>query len=63
MESFRNFALPAAEQMKMESPSVMFQKIIYDGLVGFYFLREFDVTYDLQNSQMIFLPSKKDSGK
>lgn len=46
--------LPGAEQIKMENPSVIFQKIIYDGLVGFYFLREFDVTYDLKNSQMIF---------
>jgi hypothetical protein len=46
--------LVGAENMKMESPSVMFQKIIYDGLVGFYFLREFDVTYDLRNLQMVF---------
>lgn len=46
--------LLGAEDMKLESPSVMFQKIIYDGLVGFYFLREFDVTYDLRSSQMIF---------
>lgn len=46
--------LVGAEHMKINSPQVMFQKIIYDGLVGFYFLREFDVTYDLPNSQMIF---------
>ncbi len=33
---------------------VMFQKIIYDGLVGHYFLRQFLVTYDLSNHRMIF---------
>ena len=47
--------LLGADTIKMESPAVMFQKIIYDGLIGFYFLREFDVTFDLGNSQMIFV--------
>jgi hypothetical protein len=32
----------------------MFQKIIYDGLVGGRFLRNFTTTYDLENESMIF---------
>jgi hypothetical protein len=40
--------------MGVDSLSVMFQKIIYDGLVGHYFLREFRVTYDLPRKEMIF---------
>jgi hypothetical protein len=35
-------------------PSVMFQEIIYDGLVGNDFLSRFVVTYDLANARMIF---------
>jgi len=35
-------------------PEVMFQEIIYDGLVGDRFLRNFIVTYDLARSRMIF---------
>jgi len=46
--------------IKMESPEVMFQNIIYDGLVGIFFLREFRVTYDIPRSRMIFrLPVDK----
>ena len=37
-------------------PAVMFQKIIYDGLAGNAFLRNFAVTYDLRNTRMIFAP-------
>jgi hypothetical protein len=36
----------------------MVQKIIYDGLVGDAFLRNFIVTYDLQNARMIFARPK-----
>jgi hypothetical protein len=32
----------------------MFQKIIYDGLVGDSFLRSFVVTFDVWNSRMVF---------
>lgn len=46
--------LPGAAEMKMEAPAVMFQKIIYDGLIGVHFLREFKVTYDLARREMIF---------
>lgn len=49
-----NTYLPDHPEMKIPSISVMFQKIIYDGLVGHFFLREFTVTYDLKHSQMIF---------
>ena len=46
--------IPNSLAMKMELPDVMFQKIIYDGLIGHYFLEKFLVTYDLPNSEMIF---------
>jgi hypothetical protein len=46
--------LPSSKTMGVDSLSVMFQKIIYDGLVGHYFLREFRVTYDLPRKEMIF---------
>ena len=42
-----------APEMKQENPKVMFQKIIYDGLVGHSFFKNFVVTYDLPNSRMI----------
>ena len=32
----------------------MFQRIVYDGLVGNSFLKNFTVTYDLANLRMIF---------
>jgi hypothetical protein len=43
-----------APQLRMSGPAVMFQKIIYDGLVGDKFLRNFTTTYDIPNSRMIF---------
>ena len=42
---------PALAQAGTE---VMFQEIIYDGLVGDAFLRRFAVTYDLPGARMIF---------
>lgn len=42
---------PAIRQL---DPEVMFQAIIYDGLIGDAFLRNFVVTYDLANFRMIF---------
>lgn len=41
----------------MDNPEVMFQRIIYDGLVGHVFLSHFRVTYNLPNSEMIFRPA------
>lgn len=46
--------LPGAKERKAENPAVMFQKIIYDGLVGFHFLRGFKVTWDLPGRELIF---------
>jgi hypothetical protein len=43
-----------APHIERRDPRVMFQKIIYDGLVGDSFLREFVVTYDLAGSRMVF---------
>ena len=34
----------------------MFQRIIYDGLVGDAFLRRFAVTFDLPRAQLILAP-------
>ena len=45
-----------APSMRQDEPEVMFQEIIYDGLVGAAFLRNFVVTYDLEGSRMIFAP-------
>lgn len=42
---------PAAH---VTDPPVMVQKIIYDGLAGDRFLRNFTTTYDLARSRMIF---------
>lgn len=43
-----------APSVGVTNPPVMFQKIIYDGLVGDRFLRNFTTTYDLARSRMIF---------
>lgn len=46
--------LSGAGQFRMTDPDVLFQKIIYDGLVGDSFLRQFVTTYDLGNGRMLF---------
>jgi predicted aspartyl protease len=43
-----------APHIAQRDPPVMFQQIIYDGLVGDTFLRDFVVMYDLARSRMIF---------
>ncbi len=43
-----------APMIRVTDPQVMFQKIIYDGLVGDRFLRNFTATYDLAAARMIF---------
>ena len=53
-----DLTLAAAPLIRQANPDVMFQEIIYDGLIGDRFLRNFTVTYDLPRSRMIFaLPS------
>ena len=47
-------SLADAPQIRQPGPDVMFQEIIYDGLIGDRFLRNFIVTYDLPRSRMIF---------
>jgi hypothetical protein len=47
-------SIPKSEIFYVESIDVMFQKIIYDGLVGHYFLSNFTVTYNLPESEMVF---------
>ena len=47
-------SVTGAPQIRMARPDVMFQKIIYDGLVGQAFLRNFTTTYDLAGSRIIF---------
>jgi len=42
------------EKFQQKNLKVMFQKIIYDGLVGDNFMKRFTVTYDLKNSRLIF---------
>ncbi len=42
------------ERFQQNNLKVMFQKIIYDGLVGDNFMKRFTVTYDLKNSRLIF---------
>jgi hypothetical protein len=43
-----------AESMPQSDVPVMFQRIIYDGLVGDAFLSRYTVTYDLPRSRLIF---------
>lgn len=45
--------LDAAPSIVQRDPAVMFQDIIYDGLVGDAFLRSYDVTYDLARSRIV----------
>jgi predicted aspartyl protease len=51
-----DLSLAAAPRIRQPDPDVMFQEIIYDGLIGDRFLRNFIVTYDLPRSRMIFAP-------
>lgn len=46
--------LPSQPDYGQEGVRVMFQNIIYDGLVGQHFLRDFLVTFDLPDKVIIF---------
>ena len=41
-------------ELVQEAPAVMFQRIIYDGLVGDAFLRRFRVTFDVPHRRILF---------
>ena len=43
-----------ASSIFQENPRVVFQDIIYDGLLGNDFLKRFTVVYDLDHLKMIF---------
>ena len=45
--------LADAPHVAQQDPDVMFQRIVYDGLVGDAFLRNFVVTYDLAASRVL----------
>jgi Aspartyl protease len=45
-----------APSVAQSDPDVMFQRIIYEGLVGDAFLRRFTVTYDVPRERVIFGP-------
>jgi hypothetical protein len=47
-------SVAGAPAIRQAGPEVMFQRIVYDGLVGNSFLKNFTVTYDLANLRMIF---------
>ncbi|MGI0071506.1 MAG: aspartyl protease family protein [Thermoplasmata archaeon] len=47
-------SLRDAPRAVQHDPEVMFQEIIYDGLLGDAFLRSFDVTYDLARGRIRF---------
>jgi hypothetical protein len=50
------FCLRDAPEVGQQNPPVMFQKIVYDGLLGDAFLRAYDVTFDLGLSRIRFAP-------
>jgi hypothetical protein len=45
--------VPGAPELGQDDPDVMFQSIIYDGLVGDQFLRRFAVTFDVASSRLV----------
>ena len=54
---------PGPDKIGVTSMDAMFQKIIYDGLVGHRFLSQFIVTYNLPESEMIFsIPATDNAG-
>ena len=46
--------LEGAPEISQSDPRAMFQEIIYDGLIGDEFLRQFAVTFDLERSTLVF---------
>jgi hypothetical protein len=46
--------VPGAQSLAQRDPEVMFQRIVYDGLVGQAFLRNYTVTFDVPNARLWF---------
>jgi hypothetical protein len=46
-----------APELGQDDPDVMFQRIIYDGLVGDAFLRRFAVTFDIPRAALALAPA------
>lgn len=46
------------DKQKQKNPNIMFQNIIYDGLVGHDYFKNFIVTYNLPSAQIIIAPQK-----
>lgn len=46
--------ISGAPTLAQADPKVMFQRIIYEGLLGDAFLRDFTVTYDMPGSRAVF---------
>jgi hypothetical protein len=44
----------AANQFSVHRPQAMFQQIIYQGLAGDAFVRNFTASYDIANRRMVF---------
>jgi len=47
------FSLGSTKEVNQTQPTVMFQNIIHDGIVGNDFFKDFVVTYDLSRSRII----------
>jgi aspartyl protease len=52
----RTIHVTGEPSVALDEPDVMFQEIIYDGLIGHAFLGRFTVTYDMPGARMIFGP-------
>jgi hypothetical protein len=48
-------SLQASEDISQRDLDVVFQDIIYDGLIGDSFLKRFSVTYDISRSHIVFM--------
>jgi len=46
-----------APELAQDDPEVMFQSIVYDGLVGDAFLRRFAVTFDVAAGELVLAPA------
>ena len=47
----------AAPELAQQDPDVMFQRIIYDGLLGHAFLKMFTVTWDIPGARIVLAPT------